>query len=71
MSDNTVKVSTGKSQIPNHPMINGLVDLLRDSTDLVVGHSTEYVLLTDQNTKVFYRFDKTENGYLLTVTNNE
>lgn len=70
MTTNNVKVSMGKSQIKDHPMLNGLVDLIRDSGDLVIGHSEEYVLLTDSNTQLFYRFDKTENGYNLTVTTN-
>jgi hypothetical protein len=71
MSKNNVNISTGKSQIPQHPILNGLVDLIKDSGDLVVGHTTEYVLLTDQDTKVFYRFDKTEDGYVLTIQNNK
>ncbi|WP_151812449.1 hypothetical protein [Acinetobacter bereziniae] len=71
MSKNNVKISNGKSSIPNHPIINGLVDLIQGPGDLVIGHSTTYVLFTDQNTKVFYRFDKTEDGYILTVSNKE
>jgi len=68
MPSNNVKIKSGNSQIEDHPMINGLVDLLASSKDLAIGHAPEYVLLTDTNAEVFYRFDKTENGYLLTVT---
>ena len=70
MPNNNVKIKSGKSQIKDHPMLNGLVDLLSSSKDLAIGHAPEYVLLTDENAEVFYRFDKTENGYLLTITDS-
>lgn len=73
MSNSKVTINEGSSRIPNHSTINGLIDLLTEAQDLelVVAHSPEYVLLTDRDSKVFYRFDKTENGYLLTMSEND
>lgn len=72
MTDNKVVVTDRKtSTIPQHPIINGLIDLINNSNDFVVGHCENYVLLTDGNTKTFYRFDKTDEGYILTQTENQ
>lgn len=73
MSNSKLTINAGSSKIPSHSTINGLIDLLTTAQDLelVVAHSPEYVLLTDTDSKVFYRFDKTENGYLLTMSEND
>lgn len=72
MSNSKLTINEGSSKIPNHPTINGLIDLLTEAQDLelVVAHSPKYVLLTNNDSKVFYRFDKTEDGYLLTISDN-
>lgn len=69
--DKVVVADRNTSNIPNHPMINSLIDLIYNSNDLVVGHSGDYVLLTDENAKTFYRFDKTDEGYILTQGENQ
>ena len=52
-------------------MINSLINLIYNSNNLVVGHCEDYVLLTDEDTKTFYRFDKTDEGYILTQGENQ
>ena len=72
MPDNKVVVGDrNTSKIPKHPMINSLINLIYNSNNLVVGHCEDYVLLTDEDTKTFYRFDKTDEGYILTQGENQ